>query len=102
VGASFAMVSSSRRSSFRTAWKVGKGSWEGEGAGGWGAGGREREAGGCGAGGWEGEGAGGWGAGGGRRGMAAGKTNPSSMIPCWNVCPYPNQGLGVILNRESN
>jgi hypothetical protein len=21
---------------------------------------------------------------------------------CWNVCPYPNQGLGVILNRESN
>jgi hypothetical protein len=66
------------------------------------AAGREREAGGCGAGGWEGEGAGGWGAGGGRRGMAAGKTNPSPLIPCWNVCPYPNQGLGVILNRESN
>jgi hypothetical protein len=59
--------------------------------------GRDREAGGWEAGGWEGEGgrrlgcrrlerrAGGW------------KTNPSSMIPCWNVYPYLNQGWGVVL-----
>jgi hypothetical protein len=30
------------------------------------------------------------------------KPKPSSVIPCWNENPYPNQGLGVILNRESN
>jgi hypothetical protein len=24
------------------------------------------------------------------------------IVYCWNENPYPNQGLGVILNRESN
>jgi hypothetical protein len=27
---------------------------------------------------------------------------PRSLIPCWKLNPYPNQGLVVILNRESN
>jgi hypothetical protein len=30
------------------------------------------------------------------------KPKPRPLIPCWRLNPHPNQGLGVVLNRESN